>query len=594
MSALALSSTAAWWILAASAAAVVLLYLLKPSPRRLLVASTLIWRRVLSSRKRVPDRLRWWMSLLLALSIALCVALALTRPQLAGFGGQAQQVAVVVDDSTTLGALTSDGKRRFDHALERAREAINSGGPESRYLVADTQRTIASPRFETRDAALTTLERLHVVPGGTPVFTDIVAGGVAQVRTVLVTDGVAGVEPGAKVEMVSVFQIADNVGITAFDVRPIPGDARRQEAYVELSNASAAGKKTELQIAGAGSPPLTRVVDVPSNGAANLVVDVSRFSGGPLRASITTAYDALPIDDVAFSFLPNRRAIHIALVTAGNPALERSLRLLPRVELTVMTPQRFSARTGIDAWVFDRYAPREMPNAPALLFRPSRVDWLPRPTGDTGETTVSAWSNSHPITDSLSLRDVLAQRALAIRDGAHASVIATDASRRPLILASASGPRWIEVAFALEDSNLPLQSAFPVFLNNAINWMTGEPLALQAGLGLIELPLADARVLDLSGEKVATRQVPGATLIEAAQPGFYTGFAADRRVRMAANVLDPHVTRVNDSALAARPPSPPSANATARIAAAPWTTLLVIAALLLAFEWWTYNRRFTL
>ncbi|MEO8628567.1 MAG: BatA domain-containing protein [Betaproteobacteria bacterium] len=594
MSAFALSSIAAWWILAVVAAAVVLLYLLKPSPRRLLVASTLIWRRVLSSRKRVPDRLRWWLSLLLALSIALCVALAFTRPQLTGLGEQAQRVALVLDNSTTLGALTTDGRRRFDHASERARETINSGGPESRYLVADTQRTIASPRFETRDAALATLERLHVVAGGAPVFPDVVAGGDAQVRTVFVTDGVAGIEPGPGVETVSVFQIADNVGITAFDVRPIPGDARRHEAYVELANASAASKKTELQIAGAGSPPFTRVVDVPSDGTANLVVDVSRFSGGPLRASITTAYDALPVDDVAFSFLPSHRAIQVALVTPGNAALERSLRLLPRVELTVMTPQRFSARSGIDAWIFDRYAPRAMPNAPALLFRPSRVDWLPRSAGDTGETTVSAWSNSHPITDSLSLRDVLAQRALAIRDGARASVIATDASRRALILASASGPRWIEVAFALEDSNLPSQSAFPVFLNNAINWMTGEPLALQSGLGLIELPLADARVLDLAGEKVATRQVPGATLIEAAQPGFYTGIAADRRVRMAANVLDPRVTRVNDSSLAATPAPAPKAAVAARMTSAPWTTLLVIAALLLAFEWWTYNRRFTL
>lgn len=589
---LALAPGVALALLAAVAAAVVLLYLLKPSPRRLTVSSTLIWRRVLRERKRTPDRLRWWISLLLAAVVALSIALALTRPEVAVVGGKAQRVALVLDDSTTLGTLTSDGKTRWDHALERAREVLRSGGAGSRYLVVDTQRLIASPRFEEPDAALAALGRLHVVPGGEPVFPQLRPGDAAM-RLVFVTDGVCPMSPPPGAETLSVFQVADNAGITVFDVRAVPGNPRRHQAFVEVLNASPGTKQVELQVAGAGGPALTRALTIAGGAAVSEILDVSGFDGGPLRASISMQYDALQVDDVAYSFLPGSRSIRVGLVTAGNPFLERSLRLLPRVQVVVTSPAGLRARSGVDAWVFDRYAPKQPPGAPALLFRPSRVDWLPAAAGDLGETAVSAWVRGHPVTDGLSLRDVLAGHALAIRAGADSQVIATDARRRPLILASVSGPRWVEVAFALEDSNLPLQAGFPVLLSNVLNWMTVEPLAVQAGLGLVQLPVAGAKVLDLQGQKIATRDVPGATLIEAQQPGFYTAIAPDRRVRVAVNVADPAATAVNSSRLAAQPAAPAPTASAARWAANPWFALLLIAAVLIVLEWWTYNRRIT-
>ena len=592
---LTLAPAAALALLAAVAAAVILLYWLKPTPRRLTVSSTLIWRRVLRERKRAPDRLRWWISLLLALLIALSVALALTSPEVASISGNAQRIVLVVDNSTTLAALTSDGKTRWDHAIQRARELLGSGGAGSRYLVADTQRLIASPYFEEREAALGTLGRLRVVAGSEPAFPGVVPAGDTDVRTVFVTDGVAALSPPPGVETVSVFQAADNAGITAFEVRALPGDPRRFQAFVEVLNGSLGAKQVELHVAGAGGQPLIRALDMAGGAQTSETFDVSGFEGGPLRASLTMQYDALPVDDVAYSFLPPHKLIRVGLVTAGNPFLERSLRLLPRAQLSVMTPERFHARaqSGVDAWVFDRYAPSQQPGAPALLFRPSRADWLPAQRGDLGETAVSGWIRGHPVTDSLSLRDVLADHALAIRSGAGVTIIASDLHGRPLILASASGQRWVEVAFALGDSNLPLQAGFPVLLSNVLNWMTGEPLAQQSGLGLVQVPVTGAKVFDLQGQKVATRDVPGATLIEAEQPGLYIAVAPDRRVHVAANITDPAVTAINASSLAERPVAPIPQAGAPRWAANPWFALLLIAALLLVLEWWSYNRRLT-
>ena len=124
---LALPAGTAILLLSGVAALVVGLYLLRPSPRRLVVSSGLIWQRVLKERKRQPERLRWWLSLLLALAVALSIAAALTRPEVAAVSGHAEQVVLVVDNSATMATRSPDGRTRLEHALERARGSIVAG-----------------------------------------------------------------------------------------------------------------------------------------------------------------------------------------------------------------------------------------------------------------------------------------------------------------------------------------------------------------------------------------------------------------------------------------------------------------------------------
>ena len=591
MSLLALSPGAVLSMLAAVAAAVVLLYLLKPSPRRLTVSSALIWRRVLRDTARAPDRLRWWVSLLLAVAVALMLALGLARPELGMSGSAAKRIALVLDNSATLASLTLDGKTRWDHALEGARQIVRAGGAGSLYMVADTQRTIASPRFEESDAALATLDRLRVVTGGQPAFPNVPWAGGTGVRIVLVTDGVADLQPPTQTETLSVFQPADNVGITVFDLRAAPGDWHRYQAFVEVLNASPGAKRVELTMAGAGRPPITRVLDIPGGAATSEIFDVSAFGSGPLRASVSAEYDALAADDVAYAYLPPNRTIRVGLVTAGDSSLERSLHALPGVLVSIVPPQRVGAGGDLDAWVFDGYAPERAPRVPALVFRPQRAHWLPALEGELGATAVSVWAPRHPVTEGVSLRDVLVDRALALRVPAGAEVLASDANGRPLILASASGPRWVDVAFAPRDSNLPLQPGFPAFLSNALDWMTREPLALASGPGPISVPLVGADVLDPQGRQVPTHQILGATLIEAEEPGIYTATAGERRLRVAVNVANAGATAVNASRLAGLPTA--IAWQAPHSIVDPWPAVLLAAVLLLMLEWWTYNRRVT-
>ena len=582
-------------ILALAAALVVTaLYLLKPPPRRLLVPSSLIWDRVLRESLRTSDRLRWWLSLLLAAVIVVSIVVAVTRPQLTGAGEAVERLVLVLDNSPTLATRTTDGATRWSHALAKARATLAQRNAGSQVMLVDTMRRIAIPGFENRDAALERLERLQVTYGGTPRVPDLAQAGEAE--TVVISDGVqiTGVPESARLE--SVFEPVENAGITAFEVRPLPADLRRYQAFVEVSNAGGADRDIEIAIAGVGGRRIVKTVNVPAGGALAQLIDISSLDAGPVRASLAMPGDGLETDDVAYALLPMRRVVRVGLVSGGNPYLEKSLRAQPRVQLTTMSPHRFAERRDIDVWVFDRFAPRTQPGAPALLFRPSAVSWLPEPGKEIADVTGAAWDGAHPLLENLSLRDLIVERAVATQPASGARdrdvVLVSARGNLPLVVAHEGTARRVSFAFGLEDSNFALHTEFPLFLGNALDWLAGERGAFAAGLGVVEVPVLKARVVAPDGTELATQAVPGGTLFEVREPGMFTAVSASQRLRVAANLLDRRVTNVNRSPLSPLQLSEIEA-AQARFPLDPWVALLLASTVLLLFEWWTWNRRLT-
>jgi len=599
MTFLGLTPAAAWVLLAGVAGLVLLLYLIKPSPRRITVASSLIWQRVLEQRQRKPERWRWWASLLLALAIGLAIAFALTRPELAALAGGAEDVLIVVDTSPSMGARSADGSTRLERAVIEVERIAAAAGGGSRFMLADTTHQIPTPVFVPREAVGGGARGLVPAVAERAWFPDLAGlpGLRAQRQIWFITDGVIPIQAPAEVRTVSVFRNADNVGITAFDVRAAPGDPRRHDAFVQIGNASAGNKTVQLRVAGVGGEPIDRSLRVDAGASANVVVDISGLGEGPVRVSVASEADGLALDDVAFGFLPAKARVRVALVTPGNSTLVRALRMLPRVDVQLLPPARSAGLAGFDAVIFDRVTPDAPPTLPTLLIAPRATAWLGRDGGVLAETSIAAWDDAHPLLARAGLRDVLIERVQPLRTaeqgGIRFSVIARGPKDEPLMLATREGPRVAVVAFALEASNFAQQPSFPAFLANAVNWLTHEAGAVAHRLGQVSVP-AEARVLDLDGAEVLTRAVPGGAVFEARRPGLYTAITSMEQLRIAANLLDPQITAINASALGATQPSdvPAPVSSVARVD--PWIVLMAAAALLLALEWWTYNRRVTL
>ncbi len=420
---------------------------------------------------------------------------------------------------------------------------------------------------------------------------------VGETKTVVISDGVQITGVPKSATLVSVFEPVENAGITAFEVRPLPADPRRYQAFVEISNGGGADRIIEIAIAGVGGRRIARTVNVPAGAARAQVIDISSLEAGPVRASLTMPGDGLEADDVAYALLPMRRVVRVGLVSNGNPYLEKSLRAQPRVQLTAISPQRFTERSDIDVWVFDRFAPGAQPDAPALLFRPNPVSWLPSPGKEIADVTVAAWDAAHPLLENLSLRDLVVERAVATRAATGAPegdvVLVSARGNLPLVVAHEGAARRVSFAFGLEDSNFALHSGFPLFLGNALDWLAGEQGAFAAGLGLVEVPVAKARVVAPDGTELPAQPIPGGTLFEVTEPGMFTAVSARQRLRVAANLLDRRVTDVNRSPLAPLRSAAMEPAQARRLPFDPWAVFLLAAALLLVFEWWAWNRRVT-
>ena len=581
-----------WWswlpaiALGAALAAVLALYLLHPPARRLILPSTLVWERVLRGSHRRQDRLRWWFSLLLACLIAALITLQLLR-HLAGAKHQdgADRLVIAIDNSPTMAARGADGLSRLTRAKTEAHALLNALPGSGEAMVTDTLRTIALPRFEAREQARARLDSIAL---GHDLAPQIVPPALQAGTLHVFTDGVLlrALPPQANVH--SVFEPADNVGITRFELRAVPGQPGRQEAFVQVSNAGVGAQRVQLALGSAKGIHDRRAVDVPGRGKGVVLFDVSLSDSGPIRVALDGA-DALAADDAAYGYLPRRAKARLTLVTAGNPYLEQALAARPDVQLSVVRPAGFQEGRDADLYVFDRQAPARLPLAPALLIR-TPADWLAKNSQEAIAPQIGNWESDHPVLQHLSLRDLYVGRAQVVRAANPGAQVLMRSRRNEALMAVSPGePRRLWLAFSLQDSNFALQADFPLFLGNAIAWLTAQSSVLPRRVGRVVLPFAEARLVGMDGRILPVQSAGRGLQFDAPEPGIYTALFARGTAVVTVNLLSPEVTQINDSILEPAARTVPSLSS----GFDPWPALLLAAVALLLLEWVTYHRRLT-
>ena len=602
MSFLSLSPAMAGLLLAATAATVVVLYWLKPPPKRVVVPSSILWNRLMREKKKqtLLDRLRWWISLLVAIAIGLSLATALGRPELGGGGDEARDITVVIDNSATMATRTADGFTRWDHAVAQARALLQEGNASSTFLVVDTAGQAPPTEASNRADALDVLEGLSVSLGGESQFPVLPP---SDGEIYFVSDGVMvdSVPPDAN--LVSVYEAADNVGITAFEIRSVPIAPLIYQAFLEVTNASPGVKEVSVRLSGSGSGRLGETMTLQPGESQGRIVDLSSFDRGPVRVAVTTDSDAFPADDYAFSFLPVRATTRVVLVSPGSVYLENLLLLEPRIELDFRTPGEYTQGIAGDVFIFDRFAPANPPPGPTLLFLPPDVPWLSPTLEIVDAPAVEGWNRAHEVLQFVSLEDLRVDRAarispLADAQGSELAEIIVGSRLMPLVVALESPEKILRVSFALEDSNFALQPGFPIFLSNALAWMMDEQVAVPRAPGRVEVPLAAAVVVDLEGHELATWPLADRTVFVADEPGLYTAESGSRRLRVAVNLVDHrrsavNATRFGAEVTAARAWQPLAAMQPRGWGDDLWALLLIVATALIIGEWFTYHRRLT-
>jgi hypothetical protein len=388
------------------------------------------------------------------------------------------------------------------------------------------------------------------------------------------------------VKRLSVFESANNIGITAFEIRSIPSTPLAYEAYLEVQNF---GRPAEVGIvlSGAGGQRINKTIRLGTEEIYKDVFDLSQFAGGGVRATIQSNDDALSLDDVAFAYLPIKRKTRTLLVTRGNQFLETLLKLDNYVELSVTDPANYHELPTIDAYIFDRFAPPAAPSRPSLVIGVPSAPWLKPSNGEVVKPEIATWSDNHPVMQYVSVHDVTIERAARIDPG-NLTVVAAS-KQTPLIVASEK-PKWVMLTFDLDASDFPFHVGFPIFIENVLAWFSREQLALKRSPGIVDVPLANAQVRTIDDNVVSSDQQLGNTVFEANQPGLYTATQGDQRMHVAVNLANATFSNVNRSVF--------KTDKTAAdhywLRRELWFYMLVAAVVLASVEWFTYHRRMTL
>src|SRR3954470_287772 len=223
-------------LLLAAGAAAAALFLLKVRPPRVRVPSLLFWSKVLSERREQTlwERIRRAVSLAVTIAIAAALALAFTRParvaKTAAAAGSGSRMLVAIDSSWSMLARTRSGETRWDRALAEARRLAATASPGAEVAIATTgDGLLEAPTADTTvlDAALD-----RAVPAGAGTGWPNVPGATVH----LITDGATPRPVPPDVVVHSVYEAADNAGVTAFDVRPPLDGTRDDVAYLEIAN----------------------------------------------------------------------------------------------------------------------------------------------------------------------------------------------------------------------------------------------------------------------------------------------------------------------------------------------------------------------
>src|SRR5437762_3481977 len=280
---------------------IIALYFLKLRHRRVVISSSILWGRILDERQShsLWEKLRRIISIVIAVTIALLIAFSLARPEIESLTGKNERIVLVLDTSPTMNTQTQDGETRWHHAVDRAKSVLDSGGPTTEFRVIDTAGVTASAFTTDRNEVRKLIDQMSPKTAD-PQFPRVDD---RNAQVYFISDGVTQHTTPSVVKRISVFESANNVGITAFEIRSVPSNPLAYEAYLEIQNF---GRPAEVGVvlSGTGGQRINKTVRLGTEEIYKDVFDLSQFTGGGVRATIQSKDDALALDDVAYGHLP--------------------------------------------------------------------------------------------------------------------------------------------------------------------------------------------------------------------------------------------------------------------------------------------------
>ena len=592
---------------AATLPVVVVFYLLKRRRVARLVSSTVLWQRFHNeTQANSPfQKLRHnWLLIIQLILLALAV-FALTRPYFAGKMESGRFVVVILDVSASMQA-TDVAPDRLGQAKTEVGKLID-GMYDSDEMVLILSGGITEVRqspTSAKSVLRSALGQAQATDSPTRLLDAIkLAQNLTRNRPKaevhLFSDGVSSDLDAFELQDLNlayhrIGEGGDNLGIVSLEVRPHPEEANQQAVFATIGNDSTNTMSSDVSLFFGEQLVGNRRVTVGPTNTASLVFVANQNTNGVFQLRLKNN-DALAVDNVGSVLSLARRDVKALLVTQGNAFLEKALRSVPKLDLSVTTGLSNPDST-VDVIVLDAIKPSAWPSGNVLAIHTQSTNWF-QPSGTLEAPPIVDWKSTHALLRFVNFDNVqLAHSLNAVLPPWLTPLVESPSA--PLIAAGENdGHRAVWIGFNPLDSTWPLRVSFPIFVANAMDWLNPEvSTSLRAGDSFafrLTEEESEVAVTLPDGEMVETKTTATGELIFANtfQQGVYRVAAGTNELAFCVNLFD-----AEESAIAAREELQlgeyGKVEATVQLDAdkESWRWFAMLCLGFLMFEWWFYHR----
>lgn len=507
--------------------ALLALYFLKRRRRLVPVASTLLWKKAIEDMQvNAPfQRLRRNLLLLLQLLALACLLFALARPAMEHSVAAGGRTVIVIDASGSMNA-TDGSPTRLDAAKDEALKVIDEAATAMVISFAQQARVVqpfTSDRALLRQA-VRSIDATDQQGRIEPVLRLVEPFALEDDELVMMvfsdgrlSDQATQTLRGAELRFVQVGENeTNNVAITAMSARRDLENPTQVAVFVRVTNYGSEKVDATVTLERDDAMWDVRRVPLPAGHGASLQFAVDA-PGAVFVSASHDVDDALEADDsAALSVAPPRRAV-VAVVTPGNAFLMRAARASGAAEVLEVRPDEYAAGPpDADVFIFDRYVPLQSPQRDSVYFGAAPpIDGLQLTDVEGGNHIILDWRRDHALMRYVAMDDLLLgeTKRLVLPDGAR-TLMTADAGAAMAIV-ERDGVRHVVAGFDVLQTNWPMQVSFPVFIANAVDWLSLRGAA-DAGGGYAP---GDAAVVETSRDAAAVTYFGPVTLEAKANAG---------------------------------------------------------------------------
>jgi len=567
--------------------ALILAYLARERPRQATVSSVLAFRALHVLRgQRFGGRPRFTWTFFLEL-LALCLAvLAMAGPYALKKG---TPIAVVIDNSAAMQALTPSGRTRFRDAIAAVNDALDREGGSGQvtvYLTAPQPHLLSGVLGgigEAREA----IARAQLVdapddPAALATLLAQLAGDGRLGRIIFASYRSIAAPVPARVVPILAGQPIGNYAIGSFALSRATFGAADLRAHVRIANFSPAAQELIVTISGDGKPIGTERALVAPNEVAAL--EFPKLPPAQVYRAQLGPSDGFMLDNTASATGSAVKSVAVLFVSP-TPADGVSLRSIPGVSVEPRAPGAYAPKdlANYDLAIFEYTVPKELPTVNTLLVMPPPgdpvFDFTVQPTP---RVEVAGWPTTDPLTDEVNFRLLNFRSGEYLGGHPWMQAVVTGHSGGLMLSGSRQGHRFVATGFNpfpyLGRENLPMSiltlnmlGSLAGFGAQTSGYRTGEPWTVPAGVKAIVLP---------SGHRESVQA--GSLFTSANSQGVYQLLGAGgQKTLRAVNLADLSASDLTNTQPISIPAAAASATPASSIVRAPLAAYVLAAIILL-------------